>query len=109
MNDAGDAVDTAERFGARSLVPYSAGGAPWYWERGLGPRGDTGLERPGFDPLPERVVEAATARAVSVTGAAVPSPVGVRVLRPGDRLDPTGSVRRTAGHAWPYDDEAAAP
>jgi L-ascorbate metabolism protein UlaG (beta-lactamase superfamily) len=102
MNDAADAVDTAERFGATTLVPYSAGGAPWYWERGLGPRSDTGSERPGFDPLPERVAEAAAARAVDVAGAALPSPVRVRVLRPGDTLDGAGRVHRLAGHAWPW-------
>jgi L-ascorbate metabolism protein UlaG (beta-lactamase superfamily) len=107
MNDAADAVDTAERFGASVLVPYSAGGAPWYWERGLGPRADTGLERPGFDPLPERVREAAATRTVAVTGGAVPSPVDVRILRPGDAIDRTGHLRRTPGHAWPYDEAVA--
>ena len=103
MNDASDAIDTAERFGARTLVPYSAGGAPWYWERGLGPRADTGLERSGFDPLPERVVAAAAARGVDVDGGAVASAVDVLLLRPGDTLEPSGRVVRAAGHTWPYD------
>lgn len=102
MNDADDALDLAEAWGAKIIVPYGAGGAPWYWERGLGPRLDgEGVEDPNFDPFPERVAEAAAKRfdkGLSSTSA-------VLLLRPGDGLR---SVRgkfelvRMPGHAWPW-------
>lgn len=101
MNGPDDAVRAAVAFGARVLVPYADGGAPWYWRRGLGPVLDgSAQERPGFDPFPERVEEAARA-----TGSAVE----VRLLRPGDGLrlalgvhDGTPDVVRHPGYAWPY-------
>lgn len=96
MNGPAEAVEAAEGFGARWLVPYADGGAPWYWERGLGPVLDgTGEERPGFDPFPERVRDAAAS-----------SDVEVLLLRPGDGLQLDGRAaperRRRAGYAWPY-------
>jgi hypothetical protein len=103
MCDPDDTVTLAEAFGAAVLVPCAAGGAPWYWSAGLGPRlDDQALERPGFDPRPERVAEAAAERSVWRDGAPVRSPVAVEVLRPGDTRTPAGEVHRLPGHAWPY-------
>jgi L-ascorbate metabolism protein UlaG (beta-lactamase superfamily) len=114
MDDAHDALDVAERWGARVLVPYADGGAPWFWELGLGPRLDAApLERVGVDPFPERVLDAAADRARTPGGAPVPSPVRVLLLRPHDALtgwDATGApvVARPASGGWPYADRVAA-
>lgn len=95
MNDADGALDTAAAFGASRLVPYADGGAPWFWEIGLGPRLDEHPEeRVGFDPFPERVVQRAEGRA--------DVPVEVLVLRPGERVAVGGEVVRSAGHRWPW-------
>jgi L-ascorbate metabolism protein UlaG (beta-lactamase superfamily) len=106
MNSVDDAIDVAESFGARYLVPYADGGAPWYWDLGLGPRLDgRGLENTTFDPFPERVVEAATRRGQTPTGSTIASPVEVVLLRPGESLSRTNDdfrVARTPGHEWPY-------
>ena len=107
MNGVDEAIDVAEHWGARFLVPYADGGAPWYWEAGLGPRLDgTGQENTTFDPFPERVLEAAQRRGQTGSGSVVSSPVEVLLLRPGDSvtLDADGRrVDRTPGHEWPYD------
>ena len=107
MNDVHDAVDVAERWGARWLVPYADGGAPWHWNVGLGPRLDgSGAENPGFDPHPDRVVEAARRRIEAPDGSFTGSTVDVLLLRPGDSvIDPRHDARvvRVDGHAWPYD------
>jgi len=105
MNGADEALDIAERWGARTLIPYADGGAPWYWDNGLGPA----LDRPAdhgdhFDPPPEVVAAAAERRASHFTPVA--SPVQVRIARPGDAFDPflpDGATVRSVGHAWPYD------
>jgi radical SAM superfamily enzyme YgiQ (UPF0313 family)/L-ascorbate metabolism protein UlaG (beta-lactamase superfamily) len=106
MNDAVGAVDLAELWGASWLIPYGAGGAPWYWTRGLGPRLDgLGQEDPSFDPWPERGEEAAARRVGFPGGTWMQSSVQVRVLRPGDGIEDVRSgtpVRRLAGHAWPW-------
>ncbi|HET6585120.1 MAG TPA: MBL fold metallo-hydrolase, partial [Nannocystaceae bacterium] len=64
MNDADDLLDVARRLGARWAVPYANGGAPWYWERGLGPDGRPGADSaaPRFDP-DLAVLRAAASRA----------------------------------------------
>ena len=108
MNDAEDVIDVAERWGARYLVPCAAGGAPWYWDVGLGPRLDgTGPEDEAFDPRPERVIAAAARRLTAPGGEAVPTGVQVLLLRPGDTLvgagDAEATVRRAPGHSWPFD------
>lgn len=106
MNTADEAVDVAEAWGARYLVPYADGGAPWYWERGLGPRLDEDAdEHPAFDPFPERVIQAARNRSEGGPSGVVSSPVDVLLLRPGDSvLDVAGRpvIARTPGHGWPY-------
>ncbi len=108
MNDVDDALDVAERWGARALVPYADGGAPWFWERGLGPRLDEQPHEIGsFDPFPERVVEAAAHRVQTPAGSWVASPVPVLLLRPNESLLDLGgaglpAVRPVAGNVWPY-------
>ena len=106
MNNTADAIDLAERWGARYLAPYGDGGAPWHWRIGLGPCLDgSGVEDPAFDPFVERVVDEARARTRlpgNVTGC---SPVRVLLLRPGDSVNgfpESPMVRRRAGHSWPY-------
>jgi L-ascorbate metabolism protein UlaG (beta-lactamase superfamily) len=97
MTTASGAVDLAERWGARYLVPYADGGAPWHWRIGLGPRLDSeAAEIRGFDPY----------------GGALTSPVSVLVLRPGDsltdiRLD--AAVVSVPDHTWPYDEQVVPP
>ena len=100
-----DALEVAERWGAKVLVPYGDGGAPWHWNIGLGPRLDgEGEEIPGFDPFPERVSEAAATRTRTPTGQLVESPVQCVVLRPCESISPSGTmaVERAPGHIWPY-------
>lgn len=106
MNNIADAIDLTERWGARYLVPYGDGGAPWYWQIGLGPRLDgTGEEDPAFDPFPERVLDEAKKRVRLPGGVAASSRVQALLLRPGDSLrglpDSPGLVR-VSGHSWPY-------
>lgn len=113
MNDQHALLDTAERWHARHVVPYANGGAPWYWQLGLGPRPD----RPGrdqddsFDPPPETVVRAAAARS-GAGSISFPSPVATHVVRPGESLDFDAAgdlvVLPNEGHVWPYADIDAA-
>jgi L-ascorbate metabolism protein UlaG (beta-lactamase superfamily) len=105
MTGTDEAIDVAERFGASTLVPYADGGAPWFWNMGLGPRLDEHrTEVVGFDPFPERVAEAASAR-TSLPGTMSEATARVVLMRPGESL--TG-VRRNAervvvdGHRWPW-------
>jgi L-ascorbate metabolism protein UlaG (beta-lactamase superfamily) len=106
MNSIDDAIDVAEGWGARYLVPYADGGAPWYWDIGLGPVLDgTGHENITFDPFPERVIEAAARRGQAHSGTFIRSPVEVLLLRPGESLTFTSAaprVVRAGGHEWPY-------
>lgn len=94
MHDAAGAIRTAQAFGAPLLVPYADGGAPWFWNLGLGPRLDeTPLEREGFDPFPERVIDAA---------AGIEGAPHVLLLRPGQQLSPAGEIIEFPGHVWPW-------
>jgi L-ascorbate metabolism protein UlaG (beta-lactamase superfamily) len=105
MTTADEAVDVAEAWGGRYLVPYADGGAPWFWQVGLGPRLDEkAVEATGFDPFPERVVQAARNR-TEMPGGMLGSAVEVLLLRPGDSVvNPAGApeVIRVEGHRWPY-------
>lgn len=111
MLDPDDAVDLAERFRARYVVPYADGGAPWHWAIGLGPVLDgSGDETLGFDLFPERVVEACRRRVQFVDGTDAASPVLPLLMRPGDTIaarDLQGpgavtAIQRIPGHAWPW-------
>lgn len=94
MNDPASAVANAEAFGASVVVPYADGGAPWFWELGLGPRLDEQpREHAGFDLFPERVAEAAERSGSSVT---------VQILRSGETWSPAAGRRCPPGHVWPW-------
>ncbi len=111
MNDLDDVIDVAERWGARMLVPYADGGAPWFWEIGLGPRlDDDAHELEGFDPFPERVADAAARRVRVPSGGFLRSPVEVVLLRPNDALVgwPTPRIARDPANGWPYAERATA-
>jgi L-ascorbate metabolism protein UlaG (beta-lactamase superfamily) len=110
MNDGERAIDTAEAWGATALVPYADGGAPWYWDIGLGPDlsgGTIDSRSLHIDPPPECVVEAARRRS-SWGAEPIPSPVAVALLRPGDGLVLSGQAalrQRNQGHEWPHEQE----
>jgi L-ascorbate metabolism protein UlaG (beta-lactamase superfamily) len=103
MNDAHDLLDTAEDWGARQVIPYACGGAPWYWELGLGPRPPSvGRRFQLTDPPPEEVADAHRARSETREGM-IPSPVAVCLMRPGEHLDISSTaIRREVPHQWPY-------
>jgi len=107
MIDADDALDVAERWGARFVAGYADGGAPWHWQVGLGPRLDDEAPRElsAFDPYPEWLGTKAASRSQAPDGAPISSPVRPLLLRPGDSVkDVPGTpvTLRVAGHAWPY-------
>lgn len=87
MCDADDLIDVAEIWNAKQIVPYSDGGAPWYWLRGLGPTLD-GTETPimAVDPTPESVAEVAKQRTGTRHDGLLASPVPICLLRPNDAL-----------------------
>ncbi|WP_123083366.1 MBL fold metallo-hydrolase [Streptomyces sp. ADI95-16] len=111
MTTADEAVDIAEIWKAPHLVPYADGGAPWYWQMGLGPRLDEAAsENPVFDPFPERVIGAAATR--TKTGSGIHrSAVNVLLMRPGDSIvsgGPQPRIERMQDFAWPYGEATAA-
>lgn len=87
MNDADDLLETAARWGAPTVVPYANGGAPWYWNIGLGPRPGSTSDDPDFDPSDDYVVQAEARRRHS----GKPSP-RVAWLRPAERLPLAAAV-----------------
>ncbi len=104
MNDAHDMLDTAEIWGARQAVPYSCGGAPWYWDMGLGPRpSSVGGRYRLTDPPPEALADAQRARSETAEGF-IPSNVDVHILRPGEGLNigERSETIRFGEHIWPY-------
>jgi L-ascorbate metabolism protein UlaG (beta-lactamase superfamily) len=103
MLDEDELIDLAELWGARSLMPYAGGGAPWHWELGLGPVLATG-DAHQIEPPPERLARAARQRA-GAGAERIASPVQVQLVRPGEslRLHPAGEqILRAPGHTWPY-------
>ena len=111
MTTADEVIDLAEIWGASHVAPYADGGAPWYWEIGLGPRLDGEAEElNGFDPMPERVIHAARNR-TEMPGGLLPSVVEVLLVRPGDGIVEAATsprVVRADGFAWPYAEQSAA-
>lgn len=112
MDDADGALDVAERWGAAHLVPYADGGAPWYWDIGLGPQLDRASARRGgdlhFDPRPEHVGHVAARRSSAAEGE-VASPVRVMIARPRDALEIDAgalAIRRDPQRGWPYGEPA---
>lgn len=100
MDSADELIDVAERWGAGVVVPYADGGAPWYWQRGLGPDLSQGVHNPHFDPEPEAVLRAAAGR-TTVGQETIASTVRVRILRPGQGIDDArATVVEPPGHRW---------
>jgi L-ascorbate metabolism protein UlaG (beta-lactamase superfamily) len=106
MTNIADAIDLAERWGARYLVPYGDGGGPWHWRIGLGPQLDgSGTEDPAFDPFPERVCQETQLRVKLPGGVSGMSPVHTLLMHPGESIDTTSEsfrIVRHARHEWPY-------
>lgn len=102
MNDADALVRTASAWGARYILPYANGGAPWYWEAGLGPR-LSGTERssdPDLDPDLEPLAGALAQHSSW-------SRPDVMALLPGHHVstlspEPRASFETTP--SWPYPD-----
>ncbi|MBD2449482.1 MBL fold metallo-hydrolase [Nostoc sp. FACHB-152] len=87
MCDADDVIDVAEIWNAKRIVPYSDGGAPWFWQRGLGPCLDgTQAHIMAVDPTPDYVYQVANQRSGTPKDGAIASPVSICLLRPGDSL-----------------------
>lgn len=87
MCDAQDLLDVAERCGATRVVPYAGGGAPWHWQRGLGP--PPGAVTPASlmtDPPARHVRDVARRRSHSRSDGALASPVAVAVMKAGEHL-----------------------
>ena len=109
MSDAADAVDTAEYWHARYFIPYADGGAPWFWEIGLGPILDASegkvQEWEHFDPLPERVLHELSARSAPTPTTLAASRVRGILLRPGESismLDGFPKIVESTYHTWPW-------
>jgi L-ascorbate metabolism protein UlaG (beta-lactamase superfamily) len=114
MNDGSDLLAVAEVLGAKHVVPYADGGAPWYYREGMGPAylgypaypGEREApledqEDPRAAPFPERLAEIAEER---TPGQALTESL---LLRPGDivRWSKSGpQVGSVEGFAWPYAD-----
>ena len=81
MNDADDLLETATVWGARSVVPYANGGAPWYWDIGLGPRPGSTTDDPDFDPSADTLERALERRLLD----GQPTP-RIEWLEPGQRM-----------------------
>jgi L-ascorbate metabolism protein UlaG (beta-lactamase superfamily) len=109
MNTVDDAVDTAEAWHARYLVPYADGGAPWHEEIGLGPvqnqrDGEDAETWAYFDPPPQQCLTALSRRSAPIPGVIVGSPVQPLLLRPGQSIrmrQGTPQIKERDGHRWP--------
>jgi L-ascorbate metabolism protein UlaG (beta-lactamase superfamily) len=103
MCNAEELLDAAEAWGARGVVPYAGGGAPWYWRIGLGPTldGTRPVER-SVDPEPEQVEEVAAQRSWSSRDGHVASSAAVYVLRPSDGLRLDAELGTVRTRRWPY-------
>ncbi|WP_414570615.1 MBL fold metallo-hydrolase [Nostoc sp. CCY 9925] len=104
MCDADDLIDVAEIWNAKRIVPYSDGGAPWYWQRGLGPCLDGSQAHiMAVDPTPEHVCQVATVRSGTRKDGAIASPVSICLLRPGDALAfAQEDTQVVQNQSWPY-------
>ncbi|MEH1869204.1 MAG: MBL fold metallo-hydrolase [Nostoc sp.] len=104
MCDADDLIDVGEIWNAKRIVPYSDGGAPWYWQRGLGPCLDGSQAHiMAVDPTPEYVCQVATVRSGTHKEGAIASPVSICLLRPGDALGfAQEDTQVIQNQSWPY-------
>jgi L-ascorbate metabolism protein UlaG (beta-lactamase superfamily) len=103
MGNADDAIDLAEIWNANRIVPYSDGGAPWYWLRGFGPCLDGSEDLiMSVDPTPDYVATVATQRSGTKRDGAIASPVSICLLRPGEALAFEGKQTSIHTKSWPY-------
>jgi L-ascorbate metabolism protein UlaG (beta-lactamase superfamily) len=109
MSDASEAIDTAEHWHARYFVPYADGGAPWYWEIGLGPVLDSSHGQSGewayFDPLPERVLHELRTRSAPTPTTIAASRVQGMLMRPGESISlvhGSPTIVQATHHTWPW-------
>lgn len=87
MCDADDLIDVGEIWQTQRIVPYSDGGAPWFWLRGLGPCLDgSAAHIMAVDPTPEYVATVAAQRSGTPKDGAISSPIQICLLQPGDSL-----------------------
>jgi L-ascorbate metabolism protein UlaG (beta-lactamase superfamily) len=87
MCDADDLIDVAEIWDAQRVIPYSDGGAPWFWLRGLGAVLDgTQGHIMNIDPPPDHVYTVANQRSGTLRDGAIASPVSICLLKPGDAI-----------------------
>lgn len=108
MGDADDLIDVAEIWDAKRIVPYSDGGAPWYWMRGLGPCLDgSQVQFMAVDPTPESVCAIASQRSGSRRDGLIASPIPICLLRPGDALAFENHQTLVHQRVWPYGDTQA--
>lgn len=106
MNDADDVVAVARAWGANVVIPYANGGAPWFWEMGLGPRLDEcgGPVNVDFDPDLEplrRAVEVANTQGSALRVLALHPSEGVDLDR---KLQPRAVIEP----GWPFGERGAA-
>lgn len=108
MCDADDVIDVAEIWNAERIVPYSDGGAPWFWQRGLGPCLDGSQAHiMAVDPTPEYVCQVANQRSGTRKDGAIASPVSICLLRPGDSLIFAEADKLIVeNQSWPYDNHS---
>ena len=106
MTTADQAVDIAERVGAKYLIPYADGGTTWHWRIGLVPQLDgNGKETEGFDYFPERVSAVAENRTELLDGSMMKSLVKTVVVRPNETISMDGNSLRLEvleNNQWPY-------
>jgi L-ascorbate metabolism protein UlaG (beta-lactamase superfamily) len=100
MNDAQDVVAIARAWGANVVIPYANGGAPWFWEMGLGPRLDArgGPVDVDFDPDLEPLM-----RAVADDAKQGPT-LRVLSMHPGEGVDlgRESKPREVIEPGWPF-------
>ncbi|WP_404790474.1 MBL fold metallo-hydrolase [Altericista sp. CCNU0014] len=104
MCDADDLLDVGEIWQTQTIIPYSDGGAPWYWLRGLGPALDGSSPAIlAVDPTPAHLVEVAARRSGTIQDGAIASPVLLEFLYPGDSLAWTqNGMDVLRPQCWPY-------
>jgi L-ascorbate metabolism protein UlaG (beta-lactamase superfamily) len=109
MNDADDLLEVATCWSAQRVIPYANGGAPWYWDLGLGPRldGTARHNHHDFDPDLRAIAEACARR--QQEGHHLPQ---VIALHPGEQLrfrnaSPEAVRVRVPSHIWPFLDHTA--
>jgi L-ascorbate metabolism protein UlaG (beta-lactamase superfamily) len=106
MNDAQDVVAIARAWGANVVIPYANGGAPWFWEMGLGPRLDdrSGPVDVDFDPdLGPLISEIDAARTQG-------SALRMLSMHPGEGVDLDRAItpRAVIEPGWPFGERGAA-